>query len=103
MKGNDAFRVRHDAAGYPLDARRNTTPWGTRVHVKEDRSREANRTENVRQHVHATPAVKRPCWDALWLLPTIGQNKWTVEHWLRRLRGIASVSTKRQAEEATML
>ena len=28
MKGNDAFGVRHDAAGNPLDARRDTAPRG---------------------------------------------------------------------------
>src|SRR5882757_3021973 len=50
------------------------------------------------------PPRSRDCdCDALWLIPSIGQKKWTVEHWLRRLRGIAFVSTNRQAEEATML
>src|SRR4029450_9165474 len=50
------------------------------------------------------PSRSRDCdCDALWLIPSIGQKKWTVEHWLRRLRAIAFVSTNRQAEEATML
>jgi hypothetical protein len=55
MKGNDAFGVRHDTRSYALDAWRGTAPRGTRVDVEEDRTGQANRTENVRQHIHGMP------------------------------------------------
>src|SRR6185436_7020555 len=58
MKGNDAFGARHDTGGYPLDAWGRTAPRGTRVHVEEDRTAQANRAENVRQHIHNMPPVE---------------------------------------------
>src|SRR5678815_4491936 len=55
MKGNDAFGSRHDTGGYPLDARGGTAPGGARVDVEEDRTAQAHRAENVRQHIHDMP------------------------------------------------
>jgi hypothetical protein len=55
MKGNDAFGARHDTGGYPLDARGGTAPRGTCVDVEEYRTAQANRAENVRQHIHGMP------------------------------------------------